>query len=141
VINSNYSNRAVPILASLPLFLLPMALNGQTAQNAVPLKNWATPLDWQPNQTERTISGKSAAQIQLSSNATSSTALIFIAVSPCRLVDTRGASAGFIGSTPLQRSVHTRRRDRHVPRALVYSRQHHRAVALRGKSVRRSSLP
>jgi hypothetical protein len=30
----------------------------------------------------------------------STDALTFIAITPCRLVDTRGASAGFIGSTP-----------------------------------------
>src|SRR5580704_12181995 len=66
----------------------------------VPLKSWATPLYWQPNQAEREGAMKSGAPIQLSPNATSNTALVFVAVSPCRLVDTRGATAGFIGSTP-----------------------------------------
>ena len=79
-----------------------IALNAQASREAdpVPLKNCATPLYWQPNQTEREASRQSAAQIQFSPNATSTTALIFVAVSPCRLVDTRGASAGFTGSTP-----------------------------------------
>ena len=83
------------------LMLLPVALNAQTAQeNTVPLKNWAAPLYWQPNQTEREATAKSAAQIQFSPNATSNTALVFVAVSPCRLVDTRGVSALFSGVTP-----------------------------------------
>jgi hypothetical protein len=66
----------------------------------VPLKNWATPLYWQPNPAQREAVHQGAAQFQLSSNATSNTALIFVAVSPCRMVDTRGGSAGFTGVTP-----------------------------------------
>ena len=80
-----------------------MALTAQALRHddPVPLKNWAAPLYWQPNQVEREASRQSAAQIQFSSNAqVSNAALTFVAVSPCRLVDTRGASAGFIGSTP-----------------------------------------
>ena len=38
--------------------------------------------------------------MQFSPNATSNTALVFVAVSPCRLVDTRVLSAGFSGVTP-----------------------------------------
>lgn len=93
----NYLRRAVSILAFLPVIM-----TGQTAQDVAPLKNWATPLYWQPNQTERAASrhGAAQAQFQLSPNATSNTALVFVAISPCRLVDTRGAAAGFIGSTP-----------------------------------------
>src|ERR1035438_3801610 len=84
-----------------PIVLLTGALHAQAPrEDAVPLKSWATPLYWQPNQTERDASRSSTAQIQFSPNAISTTALIFVAVSPCRLVDTRGSSAGFIGSTP-----------------------------------------
>jgi hypothetical protein len=93
-------SRCLGWAASLWL-LTGLSLIGQSAPaNEVPLKNWATPLYWQPNQMERENTARSGAQIQFSPNATSTTALIFVAVSPCRLVDTRGASAGFIGSTP-----------------------------------------
>lgn len=88
-------------LATALSLLTGLSLMGQSVPaNDVPLKNWATPLYWQPNQTERANAAKSGAQFQLSSNATSNTPLVFVAVSPCRLVDTRGASAGFVGVTP-----------------------------------------
>jgi hypothetical protein len=80
------------------LVLASAAVTAQFArpENAVPLKNWATPLYWQPNQA-----GKEAVpQLQFSANAISTNALTFVAISPCRLVDTRGASAGFIGVAP-----------------------------------------
>ena len=84
--------RALPFMV-----FLPMVLN---AQIELPVKNWTAPQYFQPKQAERESISKSGAQIQFSPNATSTTALIFVAVSPCRLVDTRGASVGFIGSTP-----------------------------------------
>ena len=78
-----------------------LALPGLRAQDhAVPLKNWATPLYWHPNQAERETIAKPSPQFQLSTNAVSTDALTFVAVTPCRLVDTRGASAGFMGDTP-----------------------------------------
>ena len=91
------------VVGAVCLQLLASAsLNAQAPRqdDPAPLKNWASPLYWQPNQVEREASHRGAAQFQLSPNATSNTSLIFVAVSPCRLVDTRGASAGFIGSTP-----------------------------------------
>src|ERR1035438_1159888 len=95
VIASKYSG------AIALLLFLPTALSAQRApEDAVPLKNWATPLYWYPNAAERGAAGKSGAQIQFSANAVSNTALTFVAITPCRLVDTRGAAAGFIGSTP-----------------------------------------
>src|ERR1035438_5303697 len=97
--DSIYSNRTASVLVSFPLLFLPMTVKGQTAQNLVPLKNWATPLYWQPNRAEREAAPKSGAQA-LTPPPLHDTALVFVAVSPCRLVDTRGASAGFIGSTP-----------------------------------------
>lgn len=92
---SKYVRRAASLLAFLPVMM-----TGQRVQEVAPLKNWAAPLYWQANQTERDASRQGAAQFQLSPNATSNTALVFVAVSPCRLVDTRGAAGGFIGSTP-----------------------------------------
>jgi hypothetical protein len=96
VIYSKYSGRAVCILVFLPLMLA-----AQSAQeNVVPLKNWATPLYWHPNQAEKEAVAKPAPQFQLSTNAVSTTALTFVAITPCRLVDTRGAGGGFNGDTP-----------------------------------------
>jgi len=82
------------------LVLLPV-LTGQRAQeNVIPLRNWATPLYWQPNEVEREAAAKAAPQLQFSANQVSTNALTFIAITPCRLVDTRGASAGFNGIAP-----------------------------------------
>jgi hypothetical protein len=95
--SSKYLRRGLSLLAFLPVIMA-----GQRVQDVAPLKNWAAPLYWQPNQTEREASrqGAAHAQFQLSPNATSNTALVFVAISPCRMVDTRGAAAGFIGQSP-----------------------------------------
>jgi hypothetical protein len=96
MINSKYSGRALSLLVVLPLLL-----TAQRAQeNVIPLKNWATPLYWQANQAEREAAGKPAPQFQLSTNAVSTEALTFVAITPCRLVDTRGSGGGFNGDTP-----------------------------------------
>jgi hypothetical protein len=67
------------------------------------MKNWATPLYWQPNQSEREVAAqavpqKGGAQLVFSSNQVSNNALTFIAITPCRLVDTRGGA--FNGISP-----------------------------------------
>jgi hypothetical protein len=85
----------------LPLLFLPLALLGQKAQEkVVPLRNWQTPLYWQANQAEREGTVRAVPQLQFSANALSTTPLTFVAITPCRLVDTRGAAAGFNGITP-----------------------------------------
>ena len=83
------------------LILASGALTAQVArqETVVPLKNWATPLYWQPNQTERGVAA-AGAQLTFSSNQVSSNALTFIAITPCRLVDTQGAAANFNGIAP-----------------------------------------
>ena len=70
------------------------------ATDVVPLKNWATPLYWQPSQTASGSSGRALPQLQFSANQVSSNALSFISITPCRLVDTRGMGANFNGITP-----------------------------------------
>jgi hypothetical protein len=98
---SRYSGRTFSLLALLALLFLPLVLTGQRAQgNVIPLKNWATPLYWQPNQAEREAAAKSTPQLQFSANAVSTSALTFVAITPCRLVDTRGAATGFNGIAP-----------------------------------------
>jgi hypothetical protein len=85
----------------LPLLFLPVVLTGQRAQEVVvPLKNWAAPLYWQPNQAERETAVGVTPKISFSTNQVSTSALTFVAISPCRLVDTRGTGANFNGMTP-----------------------------------------
>jgi hypothetical protein len=80
--------------------LLAVALVAQEAREGVPLKNWSTPLYWQPNRMERETTAKPTPQLQFSGSAVSLDALTFVAVTPCRLVDTRGSGAGFNGNQP-----------------------------------------
>src|SRR5580704_17588118 len=86
VIDSKCSRGVVALLV-----VLPVVLTGQRVQqNSVALKNWATPLYWQPNQAEREAAPegsplKAVPQLQFSANAVSNTALIFVAITPCRL--------------------------------------------------------
>ena len=95
MIFSKYSGRAVSFLAALPLIL-----SAQSARdNTVPLKNWDTSLYWHPNPTERSAGAKPVPQLQLT-NAVSPDALTFVAMTPCRMVDTRGAAQGFDGIAP-----------------------------------------
>jgi hypothetical protein len=96
VIYSKYSSRAVSLLIFLPLMLTAQ----RTRENVVPLKNWSTPLYWHPNQAERKAIAKPVPQLQFSANQVTPDALTFVGITPCRLVDTRGASAGFVGDTP-----------------------------------------
>jgi hypothetical protein len=77
---------------------LPLISTGLKAQeHPIPLKNWATPLYWQPKPAERAAASP---QIAFSANQVSPNALTFVAVTPCRLVDTRGSGGGFSGDTP-----------------------------------------
>jgi hypothetical protein len=99
VIYSKYSSRAVFLLASLPL-----VLTAQRAQESVvPLKNWATPLYWQPNQEEsKARQGLTPLGGGGSPPAPEPTFLTFVAMTPCRLVDTRGNAQGFYGPVPFE---------------------------------------
>ncbi len=87
---------------ALAFTLAPVALQSLNAQQPLnpPLKNWASPLYWHPNQAEREASARLLPELKFSTNQISNDALTFVAITPCRLVDTRGAAAGFIGVTP-----------------------------------------
>lgn len=94
MIFSRYPGRAVFLLAFLPLML-----TAQTAQERkVPLKNWPTPLSWHPSRAERDAAAKLRQLKPLTTNSTSPDALTFVAITPCRLVDTRGGD--FNGIAP-----------------------------------------
>ncbi|MGA2213685.1 MAG: tail fiber domain-containing protein [Bryobacteraceae bacterium] len=102
MINSKYASRATALLV-----FLPMLLPGQQAhEDLVPLKNWATPLYWHPNRAQRAAAASAAArnagapQVEFSDNTVSMEELSLVAITPCRLVDTRGITAGFSGLEP-----------------------------------------
>jgi hypothetical protein len=98
--HSTYAGRAVSVVIFLPLLFLPVVVTGQTTVQQIPLKNWAAPLYWQPNQAERQTAGRAAPGIRPLVTQISTNPLTFVAIAPCRLVDTRGTAAGFIGPTP-----------------------------------------
>ena len=87
----------IPRRVSL-LILLPMLVNAQLARqhDRVALKHWPAPLYWQPTQASSEQHVLAAA-----SNATglpaSANPLVFVAMAPCRVVDTRTGSQGFSG--------------------------------------------
>jgi endosialidase-like protein len=82
------TSRCISLLA-----LLPLALTAQVLRDAVPLKNWPAPLYWQPSQAEtEAAAGADSAFRPLAATPVGS--LVFVAMTPCRVVDTR-ASQGF----------------------------------------------
>jgi hypothetical protein len=99
-VHSKSSRRPVSLPVFLPLLFLPVLLTGQTTVREIPLTNWAAPLYWQPNQAERETIGSTELGIRPMVTQTSTTPLTFVAITPCRLVDTRGVPAGFNGLTP-----------------------------------------
>src|SRR5262249_8424400 len=80
------------------LFLLvvtPLALVAQMGvqQDSVPLKHWSAPLYWQRAQAVK----EEHAAAAVSSGANSFTLLVYVAMVPCRVVDTR-VGQGFPGA-------------------------------------------
>ena len=92
------SIRSKVVFSMLVSFSLAAALNAQVTRNdAVALKNWPAPLYWQPSQAENdAAAGKTDSAIRPPSPeaATPVGSLVFVAMTPCRVVDTR-ASSGF----------------------------------------------
>jgi hypothetical protein len=82
------------------LVLMPMALIAQDARDIVPLKNWSNPLYWRATPAEREAAGAPVPQIQFSGSQVSPNALSFVAITPCRLLDTRGTATGFSSGAP-----------------------------------------
>jgi hypothetical protein len=80
-------DRAVPLL----LFAVSITLIAQVAPNhdTAPLKNWPTPLYWHPTPQEaRANTSLPVPELQFPSGL-SSDALTYVAMTPCRVVDTR----------------------------------------------------
>ncbi len=95
--NDTMRRHALILTIALASTLAPVY--AQQPQNP-PLKNWAAPLYWHPNQAEREAAAGALPELKFSTNQISTDALTFVAITPCRLVDTRGAAGGFIGVTP-----------------------------------------
>jgi hypothetical protein len=78
------------------LITIPVVLAAQPARrDPVMLKNWAAPLYWQPAQAQQ---GPSDRPLATGANLpVGSSALVFVAMTPCRIADTR-AGQGFSGA-------------------------------------------
>jgi hypothetical protein len=99
--------RWIRALVTFAMFLVPLALLAQAQRDQVPLKSWPAPLYFQPSPAESRERAKSGAKPDalnaVSSDASSSLAatpagsLVFVAMTPCRIADTRDGSfpAGF----------------------------------------------
>src|SRR5215813_3528561 len=103
------ATRSIAVVTVGILFVLvPFTLVAQVQRDAVPLKSWPAPLYWQPNISEDVAiraklntSGEArfatSAGDVTSQGTTPAGALIFVAMTPCRVVDTR-TGAGFSGA-------------------------------------------
>ena len=77
----------------------PLILSAQALRDVAPLKYWPAPLYWQPTHAESRVVAKSELFGVPSEPAPAQTppnSLVFVAITPCRLVDTR-AGFGFTG--------------------------------------------
>ena len=92
----------------LLLTLLPVTVIAQVQRDAVPLRAWPAPLYWQPSHAEDQASrakSEAFANLAVGNAATDITpqaqtpanSLVFVGMTPCRVVDTRTGS-GFIGA-------------------------------------------
>ena len=88
---TGYLRRAFSIL-----ILVPTALSAQMAREHDPtrLTNWPAPLYWQPGVAPETTA---TPQVATTSLPQGSAALVFVAMTPCRIMDTR-AGMGFTGA-------------------------------------------
>jgi len=87
-------------------FLLPLALAAQVRRDVAPLKYWPAPLYWQPTVEERELAAKPetsgiAAADVIPLAQTPANSLVFVGMTPCRLVDTRGGFTGAFGPPSL----------------------------------------
>src|ERR1051326_3146226 len=82
------------------LILMPTVLGAQTARehDSIPLKHWPAPLYWQPTHAEahanaqQPDAGTPSPEAQAPANS-----LVFVGITPCRVVDTRNGQ-GFTGN-------------------------------------------
>src|SRR5215468_7551976 len=89
------------MIVAILFLLIPAALIGQVQCDVIPLSPWPAPLYWQPTRAESQAAAKpdtfSAVSNDTSLAATPAGSLVFVAMTPCRIADTRDATypAGF----------------------------------------------
>jgi hypothetical protein len=79
------------------LALVPMALSAQFAPDVAPLKHWSAPMYWQPTRAETQEAANSPVAAGIQNTQVSANALVFVAITPCRVLDTR-TGRGFTGA-------------------------------------------
>jgi hypothetical protein len=90
------SIRALPKLIALAtLLLIPFTLFAQTSDN-IPLRSWPAPLFWQPSIAENKLS-LSGTVTESAADALPANSLVFVAMTPCRVIDTRNPNGTFGG--------------------------------------------
>jgi hypothetical protein len=78
------------------LFLIPSTLLAQVQNDAVPLKPWPAPLYWQPSPAENQIA-RPGAITETAADTLPANSLVFVAMTPCRVIDTRNSNGTFGG--------------------------------------------
>jgi hypothetical protein len=82
---------------------VPLALSAQAArERQIPLRHWPAPLFWQPTQGENHAGPGAEYQADAAGTPSPQAAappnsLVFVGMTPCRVVDTRGAAGSFGG--------------------------------------------
>src|SRR5262245_45663334 len=80
------------------LLLIPFTLLAQMQSDVVPLKPWPTPLYWQPSPAENQIVARAGTfGNEVAEDTRPPNSLVFVGMTPCRVVDTRTGS-GFTGA-------------------------------------------
>jgi hypothetical protein len=105
-----FAIRSVRTLITLGmlLFLIPITLIAQLQRGVVPLKPWPAPLYWQPSQAENQIAAQPATfGNEVAEDTRPTNSLVFVGMTPCRVVDTRNGSGftGFFGPPALGAGV------------------------------------
>src|SRR5262245_55665611 len=82
--------RSTRFIALVVLFLIPVSVFAQLQRDVVALKSWPAPLYWQPTRNERVGIAQSDTSLNVTADATTpANALVFVGMTPCRVVDTR----------------------------------------------------
>src|SRR5215510_10293217 len=89
--------RWVRVVVTVAMFVVPITLFAQVQRDVIPLQSWPAPLYFQPTPVESQGLAKPGALNALTSDATSLAAtpagsLVFVAMTPCRIADTRDGS-------------------------------------------------
>jgi hypothetical protein len=94
------TTRTIRVFVTLVMLFLsiPISLIAQLQRDMVPLKPWPAPLYWQPSQAENQIAAQPATfGNEVAEDTRPANSLVFVGMTPCRVVDTRNGS-GFTGA-------------------------------------------